>query len=151
EDLFKRLIEGRSGSSQTGPTSEPRMVNIRIRQQVVGADATNPGRIRFRGAVGYALSNRHEGDEADVEVGIRYVFVEDQKAGDSCVLEIVAPLGFEAVPDQPGQFEGRLTHEEIVFEVLSAPYEGDWTARFVATGDLKNVPTSPDASESDAP
>lgn len=130
ENLFKQVLQGQ-GPQKPGPDPAPRDVAIQIKtQRVVPA---SEGRIQLEAAASFALSGHVEDEEALAKVRLRYVFLEDDRAGEECDLDVVPPPGFDAADKG---FVGNLTHDPVVFTCTSAAYDHDWTGRLVAVADL---------------
>ena len=73
----------------------------------------------MRATVAFALSPSFElGDSADVELTLRYLFVEDGRSGESCSLAIEAPDGFSLCEGTDMHFLGALTREAVEFRGL---------------------------------
>jgi hypothetical protein len=137
EELFKNLLDGK-GTRKRVPKPEPRLVSIHIAEQTVEPDPEAPDSIRLRAKVGYALSDNYgDSDEANVELGIRFAYVEDHGSGERVPLQITAPSDFEG-PTDSGTFTGLLGRATVVFEAISGPYAPDWTGRLVATGEIQS-------------
>lgn len=94
---------------------------------------TSDGKIQLEAAASFALSSHVDDEEALAQIRLRYVFLEDDRAGEDCELEIVPPPGFDAADKG---FVGNLTHDPVVFTCTSAAYDHDWTGRLVAVADL---------------
>ena len=91
-----------------------------------------------RAEVGFSEHHAVSDDEGDeIEVAIRYRFMEDERAGDHVSLAIEHPKGFKPVADGASTFRGRLTSGRPVrFEYVSDDYDADWTAKLTVTADF---------------
>lgn len=135
ERLFARIFST-TESHSSGPQQAERPFSIRVDELV---EATEDGLIRLRGSAGFALSEHHVNDEADVELTLSYRFIEDGGNGEEAKLVIEPPMGFDVVKTMPYVFRGRLGLERAKFSFFSDPYPADWTGRF--KGDVDLAPT----------
>lgn len=147
--LFKDLLQGDTGpSSKPPPPGPPRSVAISVVDESPQIAPDAPDRIRLHARIGYRLTEHYaDGDDADVVVRIRYQFLEDDRAGEECRLDIVPPVGF--IEAGANSFAGRLGRELAIFEVVSEPYHPDWSGRLVAEGELAREPISSDGTGHD--
>ena len=72
----------------------------------------------------------------------RFRFVEDDRAGESCELQITPPEGFIADAERPGRFYGVLTRDHQRFSLRSAPYSPDWSGRLLVSSAVENDASS---------
>lgn len=126
ERLFGRIFSS-SGGDSSGPQPSERPFSITVDETV---EAISAGMIALRGSVGFALSEHHDSEEADVEITVSYRFVEDGGNGEEAKLAIDAPSGFEPVESAPYVFRGRLGRDRVRFTFTSDPYPADWSGRF---------------------
>lgn len=136
EALFRGVFSN-EGSGTAPPPPGEREVSIRFFSQDLEPVAGEDERIRVRAVIGFQLpSGDAEAESRPVRLGIRYAFIEDDKAGERCPLEITAPSEFSRAEDDESTYVGRLGPEYARFSVLSAPYPADWSGRLVVTGAL---------------
>ncbi|MCZ7531741.1 MAG: hypothetical protein M5U31_16260 [Acidimicrobiia bacterium] len=104
----------------------------------------------MRGRVAFSLASRYEGTvPTEAEVRIRYVFLEDDRAGEECSITVTGPAEFAATDDGAETYCGPLDHEPAEFDFLSAPYDPDWSGRLVARAELiSHVESSTELDES---
>ena len=127
-----RLFQ-RPGTKPVVPPADTREVSIEPRLSI---KQVGEGRIRSVGQARIGLSDRFEGDSAEVEVRIQYRMVEDDRAGDPVGLAIRAPDGFEQV-EGSDRYRGVLQRDSAVrFHFESEPYEALWTCRLIVDADL---------------
>jgi hypothetical protein len=130
QDLARKMLKGEGKGQLPPPKAPPRDINVSIDQELEVAPDNE--RIRVRAKIGFALSEHHTGPiPAQVEARIEYRFVEDGRLGrETCAMDVDVPAGFSET--SPGHFRGPLGTEPVIFEVVSAPYSADWTARLMA-------------------
>ena len=127
---MRRLL---TGPKKPPPEPEPRPVAIRPDWELthVASDA-----LRVRGSVSFSLTDHVPDDEVDITVSIRYVFVEDDRAGDDAEIAVDAPAGFRPAGQSRG-FVGRLARGvEARFRFETEPYRNDWTGELRANAEL---------------
>ena len=127
---LRRLL---GGSGPPRPEPEPRPIAIRPdwRLTQVAADS-----LRVSGSVSFSLTDHATGDEAEVAVSIRYVFVEDDRTGDDAEITVDPPKGFTPAGGLNG-FVGRLARGvEVRFGFETKPYRNDWTGELRANAEL---------------
>ena len=84
----------------------------------------------------FSLTDHAPDDEAEVAVSLRYVFVEDDRAGDEVAITVDPPTDFRLV-DGSKEFVGRLARgEEVCFSFETEPYRNDWTGELRANAEL---------------
>lgn len=134
-DLFRSLLENRGPISPPPPPADPRRVAINVEQ---GLEADGDA-IRVRAKVNMRLTENEERDKAQCRLFVRVAFDEDGRRGDNCPLQVLdAPSGLGIEPNVDGYgtvFQGVLTHDWVTIEVLSDPYDPDWTSQLIVGGD----------------
>lgn len=140
ERLFGRIFSA-TGGERSGPPAVERPFSIVVDERI---EAAGDGLIRLHGSVGFALSEHHEEDEADVEVMVSYRFVEDGGNGEEATLQIVSPSGFEMIEERPYTFRGRLDRERSTFTFTSSPYPADWSGRLKSDVELATTVGAPE-------
>ena len=140
QDLFRKLMSGGSRGVIKPPPSGDRDVSLQFPKKKLVA--VGDGRVRLEARIAVRLSENYkagdESAEATCAIEVSYAFLEDGRKGAPCELSIVAPPGF--VQEASGQFTGVLGRKEVSFEVSSAAYSSDWSARLGAIGKvLKSV------------
>ena len=136
-DRIMRSLLGGRGSGSRLPLPESRPFSISPGERL---ESSPGGQLRLAGTAVVEFSEHHdasveEGDE--IEVSIRYRFMEDGQAGDRAELAIEAPKGFMPVPGRSDTFRGRLgSGSSARFEYLSAEYDADWTGKLFVSADL---------------
>ena len=104
ERYFKQILQGKGDTPPPPPPPDDRPLRIHISDQRPEVDPGHPDLIRMRATIAFAMSPDAEEDAAEVELSVRYVFMEDGRVGDPCPLTIDAPEGFSAVEDKPGTY-----------------------------------------------
>ncbi len=134
-DRIMRQILGGGGGGKIQSPPAPRPVSIEGLR--FDPESAGGGRIQQRGSVRFGLSDRFPGVEAEIEVRIRFLLVEDGAAGsESVAVHSTPPDGF--TPREDGWFVGSLARgEPLRFEFRTEPYEADWTGRFFAEANLR--------------
>lgn len=134
DDLFRNLMKP-PGNRPDAPTPVPRDLAIRIRDQDL--EAAGPNAIRFTTTVEFALSDHAEVDEAEVELEVKFVFVEDERLGSTPAGgSLAAPSGWTVDPERPWLVRGRLGHDPVRLRLQTDPYDAGWTGRLIARGAL---------------
>jgi hypothetical protein len=116
------------------PTGVTRPVKIHLDQNLeyVGDDE-----VRLTGSARLSLSEHYDGDEGDVEVSVSYRFVEDERLGASCPINVEAPDGFQVQEGSTNKFEGTLVRDEkAIFKFETDAYSSTWTARLIVNADV---------------
>ena len=127
---MRRLL---TGPKKPPPEPEPRPVAIRPDWELTQVAADS---LRVRGSVSFSLTDHVPDDEVDITVSIRYVFVEDDRAGDDAEIAVDAPVGFRPAGRSRG-FVGRLARGvEARFRFETEPYRNDWTGELRANAEL---------------
>lgn len=127
---MRKLI---AGPARPRPVPEPRPVSIHPDWKLtpIGADS-----LKVSGSVSFSLTDHVPDGEADVAVSIRYVFLEDDRAGDDAGIRVDPPTGFTTSGGSNG-FVGRLTRGvEARFRFETEPYRNDWTGELRANAEL---------------
>lgn len=128
--LIKRLLTG-PGKSPGPEPAPPRPFSIQPSYQLepVGSDE-----IKVVGRAEFAFSEHFKGVENQVEISIRYLFVEDDHAGGRAGIIVTSPAGFTG---EDGVFKGILRrNQRALFEFETQPYRADWSGRLIAEADL---------------
>jgi len=131
DDLLRGILENRGDRAAPPPPADPRLISIGIDQK---PEIAPGGRVRMRARAHFALTQQVDRDDLECRIGIRYAFDEDGALGDNCPLSVVrCPDGFRVVSqgDTGTVIEGRLTREATAFEVVSEPYDPDWTGQLI--------------------
>ncbi|MYJ13922.1 MAG: hypothetical protein F4078_06455 [Acidimicrobiia bacterium] len=143
-DRIMRAMLSGSGTGRQAPRSEPRPFKIAPGGRIEHAPG---GLIRLNGTASVEFSEHHAPGSADgdeLEVTLRYRFVEDDRSGERVEMAVTAPRGF--VADGNDTFRGRLKAGEVArFEYLSDDYSPDWTGTLVVNAELRQGPDSPHA------
>lgn len=88
-----------------------------------------------------------EGDE--IEVSIRYRFMEEDRVGGYAEIEIEPPRGFTSVPGRTDTYRGRLKNGVAAeFRYLSEDYDPSWSGRLSVNAEL--IPTGDGAGTQDS-
>ena len=127
---MRKLLAGTAG---LGPVPEPRPVAIHPdwRLTPVAADS-----LKVEGSVAFSLTDHVPDDEAEIAVSLRYVFVEDDRAGDEVEIKVDPPAGFKPT-DGSKEFIGRVARgAEVRFGFETEPYRNDWTGELRASAEL---------------
>ena len=139
-DRIMRVLFGGAGGGPRPPVADPRPFSIRPGGEV---EATSDGRLRLEGAATVSLSENHDpGDKQSeqIEVSLRYRFIEDDRTGDEVEMVVVAPPGFEEVKDGANTYRGTLSMgEEVRFSYVSDDYDPEWTGRLYVTAELADA------------
>ena len=136
-DRIMRSLLGGRGSGRRPPPVEQRPFSIRPGG---GLETAPDGRLRLTGTAAVEFSEHHaveseEGDE--IEVRVRYRFMEDDRPGNSAALDIEPPPGFTSVTGRLDTFRGRLAAGSAArFNYLSEEYDPDWTGKLYVDADL---------------
>lgn len=127
--LMKRLLKGPGKGTGPDPTLRPFSIQPSYRLEAAGPEA-----VRVVGKAKIAFSDHFERTKAQIEVYIRYMFVEDDRAGEKAELEVVPPLGFDG---SAGKFRGTLRRNHwAVFEFNTQPYRADWSGKLIAEANI---------------
>ena len=136
DDLFRSILENRGSKNPPPPPHDPRLVAIRVEQQV---EAVSDSLIRVRATVGMRLTDNHADDEAECRLAVRLAFDEDGRRGDDCPVTLPdPPPGFEVRGHEDGKgtiLVGQLSHDWTDFDVESLGYDADWSAQLLLSGD----------------
>lgn len=131
--IMRRVLAG-AGKGGNPPIADVRPVSIRMEY---GPEVVSGSRIRVSGSVVFSLSEHHAGEDASVEVGLSFRFVEDDRVGEAAEMVIRPPTKPSFVRVREGVFVGQLTREETArFRFETEPYDPDWSGRLVATGSI---------------
>lgn len=135
EDLLRDVLNNRGRRGNPPPPPPPRSVSIRLSQNVEPAGS----QIRLHAKAKLSLTEDVDVSSARCRLHFRYAFDEDGRLGDDCEVEVSVPPGFEheAAGKHGGvMIIGELTHEAVDFEILSAPYDPDWTGQLLVSGEI---------------
>ncbi len=127
---MKKVLAG-PGKSPGPDPAPPRPFSIQpsYRLEPVGSDE-----VKVVGRAEFAFSEHYEGLEDIVKISIRYVFVEDDRAGDRAEIMVNPPEGFTG---KNTVFKGTLRrNQRVSFEFETQPYQADWSGRLIAEADL---------------
>jgi len=90
----------------------------------------------MEGTVEIAFSDHFEQNEAMIEVYIRYIFLEDDRAGERAEMEVVPPPGFDG---GDGKLNGTLRRRErAIFTFKTQPYRADWSGRLITAAEISD-------------
>ena len=125
-----------------GPGKSPPPVDVRPFSIQPGGrlEVGSGGRLYLSGTARIEFSDHHsadpvEGDE--IEVNVRYRFMEDDHLGGYAEVDIEAPRGFAPVPGRTDTYRGRLKPGTAVeFVYLSEDYDPSWTGRLLVNAEL---------------
>ena len=133
---FDRAMRKLLAGPQVGdkrPDPKPRPVAIRPDWKLTRVAADS---LRVSGSVSVSLTDHVPDGEAEIAVSIRYVFVEDDRAGDDAVITVDPPAGFRPAGGSK-RFVGRLARGvEARFAFETEPYRNDWTGELRANAEL---------------
>ncbi len=139
--IMRALLSG-SGSGKKPPPPRPRPFKIAPGGRLERAAG---GLIRLTGTASVEFSDHHEPGIADgdeIEVTLRYRFVEDDRSGERVEMAVNAPRGFAEAGNDT--FRGRLKAGEVArFEYLSDEYSQDWTGTLLVNAELRQGSDSP--------
>lgn len=139
-ELFRDIARGSSGTRPLPPPVGERDVAITTSLRSEAVD----GAIRATGTVRLRLSDHYqESDIAIVRFRLVYRFLEDDRAGEICPLDIDSPVELGS-PDEEGYHHVELGRDFIVMKFHSEPYSPDWSGRLI----LKANVTQPIKNES---
>ena len=128
---MRKLLGGSRGTRP--PVPEPRPVSIRPDWQLTRVAADS---LKVSGSVSFSLTDHVPDGEAEIAVSIRYVFVEDDRAGDDVDITVHPPADFSPSAGS-NEFVGRLARGvEACFRFETAPYRNDWTGELRANAEL---------------
>lgn len=133
ERLFRDIMKTDGSEREAPPRGEPREISIAVIDQTPEVVPGAENKIRLRARVSYQLTERCNESEAVVWLGARYQFIEDERAGDDCPLEFTAPAGFEIADER---LVGNLSHEPVQIDLVSDPYDPEWTGRLTVEAGL---------------
>ena len=127
--LMRKLLSGPGKPINPDPTPRPFSIKPSFRLEATGSDE-----IRVVGKAEFAFSEHFDESEALIKVSVRYMFVEDDRAGEMAEIKIVPHPGFEEVD---GKFQGTLRHHErAVFKFKTVSYRSDWSGRLFAEAEI---------------
>lgn len=133
ERLFASVFADDAGEPAARDAVPARDVVVEILDH--GPESAGDGvSIRMRARVSVGLSSRHRGASRKVVVALRYHFLEDDRMGRPCPVTVRGPDGFDALGDR--RFMGPLTTDPVEFELLSEPYNMEWSGRLVVDGEV---------------
>ncbi len=128
---MRKLLAGQARPRP--PEPEPRPISIRPDWNLVRVAADS---LKVSGSVSFSLTDQVPDGEAEIAVSIRYVFVEDDRAGDDAGITVDPPAGFRPASGSDG-FVGRLARGvEARFDFETEPYRNDWTGELRANAEL---------------
>ncbi|MCY3952021.1 MAG: hypothetical protein OXG69_05680 [bacterium] len=133
--IMRALLSG-SGTGKQPPRPEPRPFKIAPGGRL---ESARGGLIRLTGTASVEFSEHHEPGDAggdEIEVTLRYRFVEDDRSGERVEMAVNAPRGF--IEEGNDTFRGRLKAGEVArFEYLSDEYSQDWTGTLLVNAELR--------------
>jgi hypothetical protein len=140
--LMGRISTGVNDAPPKPPPDGVRETTIKISNDGV-EEALGGTELVFIADIDIALSeNFKDADEAPGFVDLSFRFVEDDRAGESCELQITPPEGFIADAERPGRFYGVLNKNHQRFSLRSAPYSPDWSGRLLVSSAIENDASS---------
>lgn len=127
--IVRKLMSG-GGKGPHPPPPDNRPVSIALQQ---APQATEAGKIEVVGSASFGLTDHAETSQALVRISISYRFLEDDRVGETAVLHVTAPTGFEL--EDVGVWVGRLERgTDAAFSFRSESYDPLWTGRLIADG-----------------
>ena len=136
-DRIMRVLLKGGGSGKPPPPVDARPFSIQPGGRLeVGSD----GRLYLSGTARIEFSDHHSADPAEgdeIEVSVRYRFMEDDHLGGYAEVDIEAPRGFAPVPGRTDTYRGRLKPGTAVeFAYLSEDYDPSWTGKLLVNAEL---------------
>ena len=105
--------------------------NLRLRQT---GGSVCPGTARIEFSEHHSV-DAAEGDE--IEVSVRYRFIEEDRVGGYAEVAIEAPRGFTSVPGRTDTYKGRLKPGVAAeFRYLSEDYDPSWSGTLSVSAEL---------------
>jgi len=133
DSIIRRVMTGGNIGSNP-PVGSTRPVSIRLNQEL---EPAGDDEVKLVGSASFSLSEHAEQDQADVNVSIRYRYVEDDRVGSNCEINVQPETGFEPEPESDSGYVGTLVRgQDAVFGFESAPYPSTWTTRLIVNADL---------------
>ena len=133
-DLFKGLARGETGVPPLPPPPGDRDLSIRITSSQIAEKGTTA--IRMTGSVKIRLADDYtEADRALARVKVSYRFMEDERAGEACVLSFHSP---SEQPDDDGWIRLEVDRNLTELKFTSDPYDFDWTGRLTVSAEVEH-------------
>ena len=135
--IMRRLMSGR-GQSPGQPIYEQRPLSISIDCKPV---SVTDELIECSGTVKVTFSEHFEGDEAPIEISIRYRYLEEERVGAESFVLVTPPLGFSEEINS-GLYTGMLRQGDVArFEFCTERYQADWTGRLYVNAEINQDQT----------
>lgn len=131
-NLMQKILSGTAQGVTPPPVADARPVSILLDYEP--HDAAQ-GRIQLSGTVKFSLSDQAEVEEALVDVGVAFRFLEEDRVAEfaDVVLEQISGATFHAIDGRT--FRGVLARQsQAVFRFETAPYDANWSGRLFASG-----------------
>jgi hypothetical protein len=134
--LMGRISAGVNDGPPEPPPPGVRETSIHINQRLKAAPSGTE--LVFTARVDVSLSDNFEkADEASGFVDLSYRFLEDDRSGESCKLDITPPKGFTEDPTKAGRFHGVFRRDPQQFKLRSDPYSPDWSGRLLVSSSVE--------------
>lgn len=133
DSVIRRVMTG-GNLGPNPPVGNTRPVSIRLNQELKSAGNDE---VMLVGSARFSLSEHFKEDQAEVSVSIRYRYVEDDRLGSNCEINVEPESDFEPESDGDSKYKGTIVRDQnAVFEFETAPYPSTWTARLIVNADL---------------
>jgi len=132
EELMGSVFAGKGGGHAPPPDAPARDISIRIDAQKLVASENDPTMVRNTGKATFSWLKE---DDDEVEIILRYKFVEDGTVGTRCPMNISPPPGFQPDEKNEGRFIGRLGPNAASFTFETVDYDSDWTGELSVEAD----------------
>lgn len=137
--IMRALLQG-GGSGKRPPSSERRPFSIRPGGRLEVAVGE---RLYLTGTATVEFSEHHvptsdEGDE--IEVSVRYRFLEEDRPRGDAEIAIEAPSGFKRVAGRSDTYRGRLVPGAVArFTYMTEEYDASWTGKLFVDAELADL------------
>jgi hypothetical protein len=134
DKIMRRVMTGGSIGDDAPPAST-RPISIRFPKRKL--ESAGEEQVRYHGLAKLSLSDHFEGDKAEISVKIKFRFIEDDRLGSTCPIEVTSPNSFTEQDGDSYEFRGIITRgEEAEFSFVSVPYSSNWTTRLIVNADV---------------